>query len=73
MISYEDANKLLVDVDGGVVAFTHIFKSLGSYLTIDLSDATEEEEKMKSASAAFASLRLVQIQRCQAATQSQNL
>ena len=45
------------DVDGGLVISTRKFKYLGSYLTSDLSDATEGEENIKSASAAFASLR----------------
>lgn len=54
---YQDANTLPLEIDGGCVTFTQSFKYLGSVLTSDLDDSTEVEARIKSASAAFASMR----------------
>ena len=54
----QDANTLQLEIDGGCVTFTQSFKYLGSILTSDLDDSTEVEARIKSASAAFASMRL---------------
>jgi len=54
---YQDANTLPLDVDGGIVTFTQTFKYLGSLLTSDLCDSIEVDARIRSASAAFASLR----------------
>ena len=55
---YQDANTLPLEIDGGCVTFTQSFKYLDSILTSDLKDSTEVEARIKSASAAFASMRL---------------
>ena len=63
--SYEDANTLPLEVDGGVVTFTQAFKYLGSLVTSNLDDSAEVDARIRSASAAFASLR-VQLFGCKA-------
>ena len=55
--SYEDANTLPLEVDGGLVTFTRAFKYLGSIISSNLDDSAEVDSRIKSASAAFASLR----------------
>jgi hypothetical protein len=39
--SYEDANTLPLEVDGGVETFTQAFKYLGSLVTSNLDDSAE--------------------------------
>ncbi len=63
--SYEDANTLPLKVDGGVVTFTQAFKYFGSLVTSNLVDSAEVDDRIRFASAAFASLR-VQLFGCKA-------
>lgn len=55
--AYQEANTSPLDVDGGLVSFTQEFKYLGSIVTSNLDDTAEVEARVKSAAAAFASLR----------------
>ena len=63
--SYEDANTLPLEVDGGAVTFTQAFKYLGSLVTSNLDDSAEVDARIRAASAAFALLR-VQLFGCKA-------
>ena len=55
--SYQDANTLPLEIDGGVVTFTQSFKYLGSLLSSNMDDTADVEARVKAASAAFASLK----------------
>jgi hypothetical protein len=50
------ANTFPFHVDGGVVTFTHRLKFIELYLRSELSDSRVLDERIKSASAAFAFL-----------------
>ncbi len=56
--SYEDANTLPFEVDGGAVTFSQAFKYLGNLVTSNLDYSAEEDARFNAASAAFASLRI---------------
>ena len=53
----KDADTSPIFVGGGKVTFTTSFKYLGCMISSNLSDESEVEAKIRSASAAFASLR----------------
>ena len=53
----KEADLSNLEIDGGIVPFTDVFKYLGGYVSHDLNDRFDVDARIKAASAAFASAK----------------